>query len=71
MFFSLVDAAWKHPKYPCFYILPLEFVVNIDINIHKHENSEVLCSNQNKSQKEMSGKSRLQKNMENMLLDFI
>ena len=23
--FTLVDAAWKHPKYPCFCILPLEF----------------------------------------------
>ena len=56
--FSLVDAAWKHPKYPWFCTLPLEFVVNIDI--HKHENSEVLCSNRNKSPKEMSGNSRLQ-----------
>ena len=37
---SLVDAAWKHPKYPCICILPLEFEVNIDI--HKHENSEVI-----------------------------
>ena len=56
--FSLVDAAWKRPKYPWFWILPLKFVVNIDI--HKHENSEVLCSHHNKSQKEMSGNSRLQ-----------
>ena len=54
--FSLADAAWKHPKYPCFWILPLEF--GVDINIHKHENSEVLCSNRNKSSKEMSGNSR-------------
>ena len=29
--FSMADAAWKHPKYPCFCILSLEFVVNIDI----------------------------------------
>ena len=47
--FSLVDAAWKHPKYPCFCILPLEF--EVDIDIHKHENSEVICSNRNKSPK--------------------
>ena len=53
--FSLVDAAWKHPKYPWFWILPLEFAVNIDI--HKHENSEVLYSNHNKSPKEMFGNS--------------
>ena len=57
--FSLADAARKHSKYPYFCILPLEFGVNI--NIHKHENSEVLCSNRNKSPKEMSGNSRLQK----------
>ena len=57
--FSLADTAWKRPEYPCFCILPLEFGVNIDI--HKHENSEVLCSNRNKSLiKEMSGNSRLQ-----------
>ena len=31
--FFLVDAAWKYPKYPCFCILPLEFFVNIDINM--------------------------------------
>ena len=30
--FSLADAAWKHPKYPCICILPLEFGVNIDIH---------------------------------------
>ena len=57
--FSLADAAWKHPKYPCFCILPLEFEVNIDI--HKHENSEVIYSNRNKFPKEMSGNLRLQK----------
>ena len=57
--FSLADAAWKHPKYPIFCILPLEFEVNIDI--HKHVNSEVIYSNRNKSPKEMSGNSRLQK----------
>ena len=57
--FSLADAAWKHPKFPCFHILALEFGVNIDI--HKHENSEVLCSNRKKSPKEMSGNFRLQK----------
>ena len=45
--------------YPCFCILPLEFEVNIDI--HKHENSEVIYSNRNKFPKEMSGNSRLQK----------
>ena len=53
------DAACKHPKYSCFCILPLELEVNI--GIHKHENSEVLYSNRNKSQKEMSWNSRLQK----------
>ena len=57
--FFLADAAWKHPKHPCFWILPLEFEVNIEI--HKHENSEVVYSNRNKSSKEMSGNSRLQK----------
>ena len=57
--FSLADAAWKHPKYPCFCILPLGFEVNIDM--HKHENSEVIYSNRNKSPKKMSGNSRLQK----------
>ena len=57
--FSLVDAAWKHPKYPCFCISPLEY--GVDIDIHKHENREVLCSNRNKSSKEMPGNSRLQK----------
>ena len=36
----MADTAWKHPKYPCFCILPLEFEVNIDI--HKHENSEII-----------------------------
>ena len=56
---SLADAAWKHPKYPCFWILPLEFEVNIDM--HKHENSEVIYSNRNEAPKEMSGNSRLQK----------
>ena len=57
--FSLADAAWKHPKYPCFCILPLEFEVNIDI--HKDENSEIIYSNHNKSPKEMFGNSALQK----------
>ena len=55
--FSLADAAWIHPKYPRFCILPPEFGVNIDI--HKHENCEVLFPNRNKSPKEMSGNSRL------------
>ena len=50
--FSLADAAWKHPQFPGFCLLPLEFGVNIDI--HKHENSEVIHSNRNKSPKEMS-----------------
>ena len=45
-------------KYPCFCLLPLEFGVNIDI--HKHENSEVPCWNCNKFWKEMSGDSTLQ-----------
>ena len=68
--FSLADTAWKHHKNPCFCILPLDFEVNIAI--HKHENSEGTYSNRNKSQKEISGNSRLQnKNMENMLIDFI
>ena len=57
--FSLVDIAWKHPKYPCFCILPLEYEVNTDL--HKHEYSEVIYSNRNKSPKGMSGNSRLQK----------
>ena len=57
--FFLVDAAWKHPKYPCFCILPLGFEVNIDI--HKHENSEFIYSNHNKSPTDMSGNSRLRK----------
>ena len=57
--FSLTDAAWKHPKSPCFCILPPEFEVNNEI--HKHENSEVIYSNRNKSPKAMSGNSRLQK----------
>ena len=57
--FSLADAAWKHPKYASFCILPLEF--GVDIDIHKHENSELLCSNRNKSSTEMSGNCRLQK----------
>ena len=52
---TLVDTAWKHPKYLWFCILPLEFGIIIDI----HENSKVLCSNRNKSPKEMSGNSRL------------
>ena len=66
--FSLADATRKHSKYPCFCILPLEFGVNIDM--HKHENSEVIYSNRNKSPKGMSGNSRLQKHG-NMLIDFI
>ena len=67
---------WNNPKYPKpqvyfpwwtqhenipnthFCLLLLEFGVNIDI--HKHENSQVLCWNRNKSQKEMSGNSRFQ-----------
>ena len=57
--FSLATVAWKHLKYPCFCLLPLEFEVNIDI--HKHENNEVIYSNSNKSPKEMSGNSRLKK----------
>ena len=57
--FFLADAAWKHPKYPCFCILPLEF--GVDIDIHKHENSEGLCSNRNNYPKGMSGISKWQK----------
>ena len=57
--FSLADAAWKHPKYPCFCILPPEFEVNIDIL--QHENSEVIYSNRSKSTRQMSGNSWLQK----------
>ena len=56
-YISLADAAWKHPKYPCICILPPEFGVNI--YIHKHENSEDLCSTRNKTPYEMSGNSRL------------
>ena len=73
--FSLVNAAWEHTKYPCFCILPLEFGVNIDIC--KHENSEVLCSNRNnppppppKKKKKCLGTVNC-KNMENMLIDVI
>ena len=61
---SLADAAWKHPKYPCICILPLEFEVNMDI--HKHENSDVIYSNRNKFPKELSGNSRLQKHGKNI-----
>ena len=68
IYISLVDATWKHPKYTCFQILPLEFGVNI--NIYKHENSEILYSNHNKSQTKMSGNSRLQMHGK-MLIDFI
>ena len=57
--FSLADAAWKHPKCPCFCILPLEFEFNIDI--YKHKNSEVIYSNRNKSIRGMFGNSKLQK----------
>ena len=32
---SLVDAAWKHPKYSRFCILPLEFAVHIDWPAHR------------------------------------
>ena len=59
--FSLAEAAWKHHRYPCFCIFPLEFGVNIDI--HKHGKSEVLCSNRYKSPD--------CKYMENILIDFI
>ena len=31
----------RRHKYPCFYILPLEFGVNIDM--YNHENTDVLC----------------------------
>ena len=65
---SLSDAVCKYPKYPWFCILSLEFGVNIDI--HKHKNSVVLCSNRNKSPKVMFGNSRLQIHG-NMLIDFI
>ena len=66
--FSLVDAEWKHPKTPMF----LHIAARVrGLDIHKHENSEVLCSNRNKCSKEMSVNSRLQKNMENMIIDFI
>ena len=65
---ALAGRAWKHPKYPWFCILPLEFGVNIDIQ--KHENSEVLCSNRNKSSKKMPRKPWLQIH-ENILIDFI
>ena len=54
--------------YPCFCILPPEFGVNIDIL--KHENNEVLCSNRNKSPRKCLGTPNC-KYMENMLVDFI
>ena len=47
----------KTSQMPIFCILPLEFEVNIDI--HKHENRGVICSNRNKYPKEMSGSSWL------------
>ena len=56
--FSLADAVWNIPSTHVS-VLPLEFGVNIDI--HKHENSEVICSNANKSPKEIPGNFRLQK----------
>ena len=59
IYISLVNAAWEHTKYTCLCISLLEFGVNIDIR--KHENSEVLCSSRNKSPKEMSRNSSLQK----------
>ena len=69
IYLFLADAAWKHLKYLCFYILPLQLGVNNEI--YKHDNDEVICSNRrrNKSPKEMSGNSRL--HTENMLIDFI
>ena len=66
--FSQADAAWKHPNYPCFWILPLEFEVNIDM--HKHENSEVIYSNRNKAPKKCLGTPDCT-NMENISIDFI
>ena len=56
--FSLADVTRKHPKYPFFCIMPLEFKVNIDI--HKHENSEGICLGTPDC-----------KNMENIIIDFI
>ena len=67
--FSLADAAWKHPKYPCFCILPLEFEVSIDI--HKHENSEVLCPNCNLQRKCLGTPDCKYIKKTNMLIDFI
>ena len=66
--FSLVDAAWKHHKYPCFCILPPDFEINIDM--HKHKNSEVVCSTRNKHHMKCLGTPDC-KYMENMSIDFI
>ena len=49
----------KTSQIPTFLHMALQFKVNIDI--HKHKNSEVIYSNHNKSPTEMSGNSRLQK----------
>ena len=48
----------KTSQIPMVLHMPLEFEVNVDI--HKHENSEVLCLNRNKSPTEMSGNFMLQ-----------
>ena len=41
--------------------IPMFLHIGVNIDIHKHDNSEVLWSNHNKSPKEMSGNSRMQK----------
>ena len=69
--FSLTGAAWKHPKHPCFCILPLEFEVNIDI--HKHENMKTLrlyIQTSINPQRKCLGTPDC-KNMWNVLIDFI
>ena len=67
--FSLADAAWKHPKYPCFCILPLEFEVNIDIHKHKTVSLYIQIAI-NIQRTECLGTPDC-KNTENMSIDFI
>ena len=66
--FPLADVAWKHPKYPWFCILPLEFGVNRDI--HKHENSKFYVQTAINLQRKCLGTPDC-KYTENMVIDFI
>ena len=68
IYISLADAAWKHPKYPRFNILPLEFGINIDI--HKHEHMRFYVQTAINPQRRCLGTPDC-KNMENALIYFI